>query len=100
MLRMMTAALLLTPATALAAELSCKDAAAFYNYSIFTSKVLGAVSGACAEDVSQPACAALLQVFQSDGRLVEKAKEGDVTAHLNYLKAQCPGDFPDDPGKL
>ena len=100
MSRIFAALLMLLPVSGMADGLSCKDAAAFYNYAMFTGKAVGAVSGACAKDINQTSCAAFLKVFEEDGDKISKAVEGDATAHLNYLKEQCPNDFPDNPGKF
>lgn len=93
-------ATILASVPALADELSCKDASAFYHYAMFSSKAIGAVSGACAEDTTQPACIAFMAVVTSDDGHLDKAQMGDVQQHLRYLKDRCPDHFPENPGEF
>ena len=99
MLAILAAAILASQPT-MAREISCKDAAAFYYYTMFAGKLVSKISGVCAKDLSQPACVAFLSaMMDSDGDL-KKVKQGNMDEHLLYLKERCPEEIPDNPGKF
>ncbi|MBN8189549.1 hypothetical protein JF540_22955 [Salipiger thiooxidans] len=81
-------------------DLKCEDASAFYYYSMFSSQMLGDISGACAKDISQSACLTFMKSTMKYGEYLDLAKTGDMDAFLNLMKASCPDHFPDDPTKF
>ena len=90
---------LMAPAS-YAADFNCEDAGAFYYQSALAAKTDQAVAGACAEDFTQPACLAYLGAVMENGDYLDRASGGSITDFLNYLKATCPENLPDDPGKF
>lgn len=90
--------LFLSPASA--DDLDCADAAAFYHYAMFNSKVIRSVAGSCAGNLSQSACVAFMDSLVEHGDDLDKTKQGDVSAYLSYLKDRCPDSMPENPDQF
>lgn len=91
---------MMVPASTMATEFSCNDAASFYYTSMMYSKLVSAVSGACAQDLTQPACGAFLNALKDNGADLDKAKIGSTSEYFRFLNDECPEQFPADAGKF
>lgn len=88
------------PQISSAIALNCAGASAYYHYSIFTGRIMSAVSDACADRLTNPVCSRFLAGFVQNGDLLSKGDMDEITGFLDYLKQECPEDIPDNPGKF
>lgn len=94
MFRFATAALAAScfASSLLAEGVPCEGATASKAFREFTTAIMQSVSGACAVNISQPACLALMRTMAEKGEKIDGLDGETIVAFDAWVEKHCPTD--------